>query len=93
MRINRPPAEDILPRPAGTRYARVAGGAVVRVSWGTGVSTLRPAAWYHARDLEDIIAGGLRTFVEVGRALLRVRDEEPYEQDGYVTFAAYLRGR
>lgn len=42
------------------------------------------------RRLEKTIEDGLRTFVEVGKALLRIRDEQLYRPD-YSTFEDYCR--
>ncbi|MHB1774988.1 MAG: hypothetical protein ACYCU7_03210 [Acidimicrobiales bacterium] len=36
---------------------------------------------------------GLSTFVEVGRALLEIRDRRLYREDGYPTFEMYCRER
>lgn len=49
-----------------------------------------------SRDLdqqESIIADGLRTFVEVGRALAEIRDGKLYKEGGFKTFEAYCRRR
>lgn len=43
-------------------------------------------------DCERVIADGLRTFVEVGRALARIRDEELYKAE-HSTFEAYCKAR
>jgi hypothetical protein len=42
--------------------------------------------------LEQIISDGMRTFVDVGRALARIRDEKLY-QETHATFEAYCRER
>lgn len=42
---------------------------------------------------EKVIERGLATFVEVGRALLRIRDGKKYRAAGYATFEEYCRGR
>ena len=41
---------------------------------------------------EEIIAQGLQTFVEVGHALMAIREQRLYRQS-YQTFEAYLRQR
>jgi hypothetical protein len=43
-------------------------------------------------ELEQIISDGLRTFVEVGSALARIRDEKLYAAE-HKTFEAYVRVR
>lgn len=43
-------------------------------------------------ELEGVIERGLDTFVDVGRALLEIRDERLY-RDGYSNFEAYCEGR
>jgi hypothetical protein len=43
-------------------------------------------------ECETTIEAGLQTFVEVGNALVRIRDGELY-RGGYVTFQAYLQER
>jgi hypothetical protein len=43
-------------------------------------------------DYEQIIAEGIQTFVQVGHALLAIRDQRLYRQD-YGTFEEYLRQR
>jgi SAM-dependent methyltransferase len=42
---------------------------------------------------EKVIEQGLATFLEVGWALLRIRDGRKYRAAGYATFEAYCRGR
>lgn len=42
---------------------------------------------------EAIIARGLTTFVEVGSALARIRDERQYREAGYTEFDTYCRER
>jgi hypothetical protein len=42
---------------------------------------------------EEIIERGQRTFVEVGRALGRIRDERLYREDGYSSFDDYCKAR
>jgi hypothetical protein len=44
------------------------------------------------RDCEAVIERGVKTFVEVGQALLRIRDERLYRVD-YKTFEEYCRDR
>lgn len=43
-------------------------------------------------DLENTIAQGLKTFVEVGSALARIREERLY-REGYATFEDYCRDK
>jgi hypothetical protein len=43
-------------------------------------------------DCEAVIERGVRTFVEVGNALLTIRDERLY-RDGFATFEAYCQER
>lgn len=50
-------------------------------------------ALFTFEQLEEVIERGLRTFVEVGTALLRIRDEQLYRQRGYEDFDTYCRGR
>ncbi len=48
-----------------------------------------------AQDLhacEQVIERGLATFVDVGQALMRIRDSRLY-RDGYPSFEAYCRDR
>ena len=42
---------------------------------------------------EQVIERGLATFVEVGQALMRIRDGKKYEQVGFDGFVAYLESR
>lgn len=42
---------------------------------------------------EDIIERGQQTFVEVGRALARIRDERLYREGGYTSFDDYCQAR
>ena len=44
------------------------------------------------RELEGVIERGLKTFLEVGAALLEIRTNRLYRQ-GYSTFESYLRDR
>lgn len=44
-------------------------------------------------DLEKIISDGLRTFAEVGRALLKIRDGQLYKAEGFKSFEAYCQVR
>ena len=41
-------------------------------------------------ELEQIIRDGLDTFIEVGNALVRIRDKQLYV-DGYSSFDQYCR--
>jgi hypothetical protein len=43
--------------------------------------------------LEAIIQNGLRTFIEVGNALLEIRDERLYREQGFKTFEDYCQKR
>lgn len=57
---------------------------------------MNPPAHTRLRELEDVIDGGLRTFYEVGRALMEIRDSGLYsiEKGGvYLTFEAYCQQR
>jgi N6-adenosine-specific RNA methylase IME4 len=42
------------------------------------------------RELEDIVEKGLATFVDVGMALLTIRDKRLYKEQGYSNFESYL---
>lgn len=45
-------------------------------------------------QLEGVIERGLSTFYEVGRALMRIRDEQLYEKvRGFATFESYCNER
>ncbi len=45
-------------------------------------------------QLEGVIERGLSTFYEVGRALMRIRDEQLYEKvRGFATFESYCKER
>lgn len=52
-----------------------------------------PAVSGELAKLENVIASGLATFVDVGRALGDVRDLGLYREAGFDTFEAYARGR
>lgn len=56
----------------------------------TGVADVRSAR--RLAELEAVIDRGLASFVEVGEALLEVRDSKLYRV-GYETFEAYCKGR
>jgi hypothetical protein len=43
--------------------------------------------------LEATIERGLQTFIEVGKALLEIRDDRLYRQQGFTTFEAYCQER
>lgn len=43
--------------------------------------------------LEAVIESGIETFVEVGNALLEIRDNPLYREQGYSSFEAYCRAR
>lgn len=45
------------------------------------------------QELEAVVEGGLRTFVEVGEALLAIRDRRLYREQGFDTFETYCRER
>src|SRR6516165_4696559 len=45
------------------------------------------------KALEAIIETGLKTFVEVGTALLEIRDHQLYLKQGFITFDDYCRQR
>ena len=53
---------------------------------------LSPAEVQILEHYEQIIAQGIETFVEVGQALLAIRDQRLYRQS-YTTFEDYLRQR
>lgn len=61
-----------------------------------GVSELGPRLAVPERtrlaELEAVVDRGLRTFVEVGQALIEIRDSRLYRET-HVTFEAYLDGR
>lgn len=42
-------------------------------------------------ELEAVVADGMQTFVKVGTALLRIRDERLYKIRGYSNFATYCQ--
>jgi len=44
-------------------------------------------------ELEEIIGHGLRTFIEVGRALLEIQHRRLYLEAGYRSFAVYVSER
>lgn len=44
-------------------------------------------------QLESVIERGVQTFVEVGLALMEVRDRRLYKEAGYTTFEKYCTGR
>lgn len=50
-------------------------------------------ALFTFEELEAVIERGIKTFVEVGLALLRIRDERLYRQKGYADFDSYCRRR
>ena len=43
--------------------------------------------------LESSIASGMQTFVEVGRALQRIRDGKLFRERGFTSFGTYCRDR
>lgn len=45
------------------------------------------------QELERVIEKGLDTFVEVGKALLEIRDSRLYRQEGHSTFEDYCHNR
>jgi hypothetical protein len=51
---------------------------------------MTPAAFEHA---EEVVRAGLETFVEVGQALLSIRDGRGYRLVGYTAFEDYCRER
>lgn len=53
-------------------------------------TALAPIETARLHDLESTIAHGLKTFVEVGSALARIREERLY-RDGHATFEDYCR--
>lgn len=44
-------------------------------------------------EYEKVIDDAVRSFVEVGAALARIRDDDLFVEDGYETFDAYCRER
>jgi hypothetical protein len=44
-------------------------------------------------ECESVIRSGLKTFVEVGHALLEIRGRRLYRQAGFRTFEKYCRER
>lgn len=44
-------------------------------------------------ECEAVIERGLKSFVEVGQALARIKDEDLYKQLGYTRFEDYCRQR
>lgn len=50
-------------------------------------------ALFSFEELEQVIERGKRVFVEVGQALLRIRDERLYLKKGYTNFDTYCRER
>jgi hypothetical protein len=44
-------------------------------------------------ELEAVIEAGLRTFLEVGRAVLEIRERRLYREQGFDTFEDYCRQR
>jgi hypothetical protein len=57
----------------------------------TDIVQIMPAAEFAVA--ERVIAAGLQTFVEVGQALIAIRDGHGYQHAGYVSFEAYCRER
>src|SRR5690242_43710 len=51
------------------------------------------AAQHKLAELEAVIANGLQTFVEVGRALLQIGEGRLYRTLGYATFSDYVEQR
>ena len=45
------------------------------------------------REQEEIVERGLASFVEVGNALMRIREEELYREAGFDGFADYLEAK
>jgi hypothetical protein len=56
------------------------------------VSALTPIPERTLAELEEVIAAGLQTFVEVGQALMEIRDGRLY-RDSHETFEIYCRER
>lgn len=50
-------------------------------------------AHYRLRELESRIERGLETFVDVGLALMEIRDSRLYREGGHTTFEHYCRER
>jgi hypothetical protein len=70
---------------------RGAGAVNEAISHGTRVVDLE--AGRGLEELEGIIARGLATFIEVGRALLEIQSRRLYLQAGYRSFAVYVTER
>jgi hypothetical protein len=62
------------------------------VPMGEGNNALSPAEVQTLEHYEQIITQGFKTFVEVGQALMAIRDQHLYRQS-YQTFEDYLRQR
>jgi hypothetical protein len=56
------------------------------------IEPLSPAEVQTLEHYEHVIAQGIKTFVEVGHALLAIRDQRLY-RESYATFEDYLRQR
>src|SRR5687767_13487946 len=54
---------------------------------------LAPTSGRSLEELESVIERGLRTFVEVGSALLEIRDRRLYREQGHGRFEDYCRAR
>jgi hypothetical protein len=57
------------------------------------VAERKPDALVELERLEDIIERGMNAFLEVGQALLTIRDGEKYRAAGYSSFEDYVEGR
>ena len=65
----------------------------ILMSWpATTTSPLLPTEKTRLGELERIVEQGLATFLNVGRALLEIRDQRLY-RESFGTFEAYLRQR
>jgi hypothetical protein len=95
------PAEEDLPPPIrrdGKRVGRVRADpapASLATDLAPAVEVsgpLSPAEVQTLQHYEEVIAQGIKTFVQVGQALLAIRDQRLYRQQ-YGTFEEYLRQR
>lgn len=55
--------------------------------------TLIPAGKARLAELESVIERGRKTFLEVGRALIEIRNQRLYREQGFTTFDTYCRER
>lgn len=53
----------------------------------------KPARMGRLFELERVIAAGLQSFIEVGNALMEIRDKRLYKEQGYKNFEEYCHER